>query len=156
LAVTQIEVLKLDLYGAVVWRYVGTLIHRRPHRLTLEAAFDIDSVPVADVVLRRGDRFVETYYDDRMYNVFRVFDGAHGPLKGWYCNVCRPAALEAATIAWVDLALDLWVGPDGQQSVLDRDEFEALDLTCEERALALTALAGLQSRLGRLVPAAPR
>jgi predicted RNA-binding protein associated with RNAse of E/G family len=154
--VTQIQVLKLDLSGAVVWRYGGTVLRRRPHRLTLEAAFDIASVPVADVVLRKGDRFVETYYDHRMFNVFRVFDGARGPLKGWYCNISRPAVLGAATVAWVDLALDLWVGPDGKQFVLDRDEFQALDLRRDERAQALATLARLQRSFRRLVPATPR
>jgi len=154
--VTQIRVLKLDLSGAVVWSYAGNVRSRRPHRLTLEAAFDIDSVPVADVVLRRGDRFLETYYDYRMYNVFRVFDGAQGSLKGWYCNICRPAVLEADTVAWVDLALDLWVGPQGGQFVLDRDEFEDLALSRDERAQALAALAGLKRSFRRLLPAAPR
>jgi len=154
--VTQIRVLKLDLSGAVVWSYAGNVRSRRPHRLTLEAAFDIDSVPVADVVLRRGDRFLETYYDYRMYNVFRVFDGPQGSLKGWYCNICRPAVLEADTVAWVDLALDLWVGPQGEQFVLDRDEFEGLALSRDERAQALAALAGLKRSFRRLIPAAPR
>jgi predicted RNA-binding protein associated with RNAse of E/G family len=148
------QVLKLDLSGAVVWAYSGTLVRRQPHRLTLEAAFDMESVPVADAVLRRGDRFVETYYDQQMYNVFKVFQGAQGPLKGWYCNICRPAVLEAATVRWVDLALDLWVAPDGRQFVLDRDEFEALELSLHERQQALATLARLQRSFGRLVPAA--
>jgi predicted RNA-binding protein associated with RNAse of E/G family len=109
---------------------------------------------VADAVLTRGDRFVETYYARRMYNVFKVFEGAHGPLKGWYCNICRPAHLKAATVAWVDLALDLWVSPDGRQFVLDRDEFEALELSLSERQQALATLARLQRSFARLVPAA--
>ena len=152
----QIQVLKLDLSGAVVWKYAGTVIRRRPHRVTLEAPFDIDRVPVADAVLRRGDRFVETYYDRRMYNVFRVFDGAQGPLKGWYCNISRPAILQAATVAWIDLALDLWIGPEGRQFVLDRDEFDGLQISPEERFQALTTLTGLQRSFRRLVPEAPR
>jgi predicted RNA-binding protein associated with RNAse of E/G family len=151
---TEMRVLKLDLSGAVVWAYSGTLVRRTRHRLTLEAAFDIESVPVADVALRKGDRFVETYYARRMYNVFKVFEGAQGPLKGWYCNICRPAFLEASTVTWVDLALDLWVDPDGRQFVLDRDEFEALELSLRERQQALATLAGLQRSFGRLVPAA--
>ena len=152
----QIQVLKLDLSGAVVWKYAGTVIRRRPHRVTLEAPFDIDRVPVADAVLRRGDRFVETYYDRRMYNVFRVFDGPRGPLKGWYCNISRPALLGSTTVSWVDLALDLWVGPDGAQFVLDQNEFDALELSLPERHEALATLAALQRTFGRLVPGAPR
>ena len=153
---TQIQVLKLDLSGAVVWAYAGALLRRRAQRLTLEATFDIDSVPVADVILRKGDRFAETYYARRMYNVFRVFDGPHGPLKGWYCNICRPALLEATTVSWVDLALDLWVGADGTQSVLDRDEFEALELSTHERHEALSTLEGLRRSFRRLMLAGPR
>ena len=26
------------------------------------------------MVLRRGDRFVETFYDEPMYNIFQIFD----------------------------------------------------------------------------------
>jgi uncharacterized protein len=152
---TLLKVLKLDLSGAVVWEYSGRLIQRRPHRLTLEAVFDIDRVPVADVVLKRGDRFVESYYDQRMYNIFQVFTGPHGPLKGWYCNICRPAVLQEATVAWVDLGLDFWVGSDGGQFVLDRDDFDALDLGLHERSQALAALAGLQRLFLRLASGAP-
>jgi predicted RNA-binding protein associated with RNAse of E/G family len=153
---TQVRVLKLDLSGAVTWAYSGTLIERRRHRLTLQALFDIDRVPVADVVLRKGDRFVETYYDGRMYNVFKVFEGPSGPLKGWYCNICRPAVLQGTTVAWVDLALDLWVGREGGQFVLDRDEFAALDLDLQERQRALAALARLERGFSRLASGAPR
>jgi hypothetical protein len=44
----------------------------------------------------------------------------------------------------VDLALDLWVWPDGTQAVLDQEEFEALPLVQEERERALAALGELQ------------
>ena len=36
-------------------------------------------------------------------------------------------------ISYVDLALDLWVAPDGTQTVLDEDEFAAIDLDAETR-----------------------
>jgi predicted RNA-binding protein associated with RNAse of E/G family len=149
-SVSQITVLKLDLSGKITWQYAGTLVTRRRHTLRLEAFFDVGQVPIADVVLNRGDRFVETFFDDRMYNVFQVFDHLDHKLKGWYCNLSRPAVLDSTSVAWVDLALDLWVSPDGRQTVLDREEFAALPITTLERQLAVFALSELQDRFKRL------
>ena len=47
-------------------------------------------------------------------------------------------------ISYVDLALDLWVAPDGTQTVLDKDEFAALDLDEDTRLQAWSALQELQ------------
>jgi protein associated with RNAse G/E len=49
-------------------------------------------------------------------------------LKGWYCNIGKPAVIEDDTVSYVDLALDLWVSIDGKQTVLDEDELEDLNL----------------------------
>jgi len=103
-----------------------------------------------DVMLKKGDRFVETYYTDRWYNIFEVYDRDDGKLKGWYCNVGRPAVLTDGAVAYVDLALDLWVSADGKQTVLDEGEFEELALGDPEREKAFTALAELQRLFGRL------
>jgi len=66
-------------------------------------------------------------------------------VMGWYCNVGRPAVLEAEDrLSYVDLPLDLWVAPDGTQTVLGEDEFAALDLDAETRQQALAALEELQ------------
>ncbi|MCX6034611.1 MAG: DUF402 domain-containing protein [Chloroflexi bacterium] len=55
------------------------------------------------------------------------------------------AVLEAGNrLSYMDLALDLWVAPDGMQTVLDEDEFAALDLDAETRQQALAALEELQ------------
>ena len=59
----------------------------------LEAFFDRDDMELGYTVFKRGDRFVETYYDDRWYNVFAVYDRDDGGLMGWYCNICRPAVI---------------------------------------------------------------
>jgi hypothetical protein len=44
----------------------------------------------------------------------------------------------------VDLALDLWVTPDGQQQTLDEDEFVLLKMDENTRLQARAGLAGLQ------------
>jgi protein associated with RNAse G/E len=141
------QVHKLDTQGRLVWAYPGRILHRDSHALTLEAYFDIESVAVLDVTLERGDRFVEAYFDSRWYNVFEIFGREHGRLKGWYCNLSRPAVLNEDVVSWVDLALDLWIWPDGRRAELDREEFEALPISGDERKRALLELADLHRRL---------
>ncbi len=140
----QIRVLKLDLAGKVTWQYEGSVLRREPHAVVLEAFFNRPDMPFLDVVLKQNDRYVETYYTDRWYNIFEIYDRDDGRLKGWYCNVGRPAVLGDGTVSYVDLAIDLWVSPDGKQTVLDREEFEALEIEPGERAEALRGLAELQ------------
>ena len=141
-----ITVIKRDPAGQEVMRYTAAVLRQEPDSLILEAHFSHADVPIVDTTLRRGDRFVETYYTNRWYNIFEVHDRQADLLKGWYCNVARPALLEADNaISYVDLALDLWVAPDGTQTVLDEDEFAALDLDTETRSKARLALAELQA-----------
>jgi protein associated with RNAse G/E len=118
----------------------------------LEAAFVIEAEQyrLLDVILKRGDRFVETYFDDRYYNVFEIFDRDDGgQLKGWYCNLSRPAQITQDTVSWVDLALDLWVWPDGRSEILDQDEFDALPLDAAERDRVGSAVLHLRHEFSR-------
>jgi predicted RNA-binding protein associated with RNAse of E/G family len=140
----QIKVLKLNLAGTVTWQYEGRVLQRQPKCLTLEAFFNRPDMPFLDMTLKWNDRFVETFYSDRWYNIFEIYDRDDKQLKGWYCNVSRPAALGEATVSYVDLALDLWVAADGTQSVLDTDEFNALELEPQDLDQARSALNALQ------------
>jgi predicted RNA-binding protein associated with RNAse of E/G family len=151
---TNIEVLKLDLAGTVTRRYEGRELRRTDHALVLEAPFEIDKpdMLVLDVVLRRGDRFVETYYDDRGYNVYEIYDRQSAALKGWYCNLSRPARFSGASVAWVDLALDLWAWPDGRTALLDEDEFAALPLERAERDRVWNAVRELEQHFRNGLP----
>lgn len=141
---TEVLVLKLNLAGEVTWQYTGRVLHREPNAITLEAYFNRPDLPFQEVVFNQGDRFVETYFTDRWYDVFEIHDRETGRRKGWYCNVTRPAVIAESTVSYVDLALDLWVSADGRQTVLDEDEFEALRLPPPEREQALKALAELK------------
>lgn len=131
---TSVTVLKLDLDEHVVWQYRARVVAHGANQVILEARFDREDFRFLDLVLKKGDRFVETYYDDRGYNIFAIFDRDSGGFKGWYCNLSRPARITPSHVAWVDLALDLWVWPDGRRAVLDREEFEELPLQSSERA----------------------
>ncbi len=137
--------IKRDAAGQEVWRYSGRLLHKDEHSLVLEARFDKEDVLFKGMLLGKGDRFVETYYTDRWFNIFEIHAREDDHLRGWYCNVSSPAVIAGETVAWNDLALDLLVFPDGRQFVLDEDEFFQLELSSEQRQRALNALAELQT-----------
>jgi len=150
----QVEVLKRDLKGVVTWQYEGLVLERGANFVLLEAFFNRDDMPFMGVVLKRGDRFVETFFTDRWYNVFEIYDRDDGKSKGWYCNVGYPAVLEEATVSYVDLALDLWVAVDGTQTVLDEDEFLELQIDETTRTQALSALEELKQKFANEKPPA--
>jgi len=139
-----ITVHKLNEQGAEVFRYGGNLVEEQGTSLTLEARFDRSDVQFLELTFRKGDRFIETYYTDRWFNIFEIHDADDDHLKGWYCNITRPARIEQGHIYAEDLALDLLVYPDGRRRVLDEDEFEEIDLSESDRKNALSALEELK------------
>jgi len=151
---TDITVLKRNLKGEVIWQYEGRVLKRETNRVVLEAFFNRDDMSFMDVVLKRDDRYVETFYTDRWYNVFEIFDVDDGRFKGWYCNIGYPAILEKDRVSYIDLALDLWVAMDGTQTVLDEDEFLELSMDVMTRAQAVSALEELKQKLANKKPPA--
>lgn len=141
----KVTVIKLDHRGQETWRYQGNVIERQSHHIVLEAYFDRQDTQVNGLVLRSGDRFIETYFDNRWYNIFEIHDRTDDHLKGWYCNIGWPAVFQNETISYRDLALDLLVFPDGRQALLDEEEFADLPLKPEEREKAWDALADLRA-----------
>ncbi|MDK0518636.1 DUF402 domain-containing protein [Streptomyces sp. ML-6] len=104
-----------------------------------------------------GDVFTEHYWRDRWYAVKEVRSGA-GVLKGWYCDVTRPAVLRDGRLLVEDLDLDLWVSADGTTVLrLDEDEFEQSGLAGRDPAAAGAARKALDEleRLARAEGLAP-
>ena len=142
-----ITVIKRNPAGVEVFRYSGVVLRREPDSVVLEAYFNRADMLFMNTIWKQGDRFVETYYTKRWYNIFEIHDREDDRIKGWYCNIGKPAVMEAENeISYVDLALDLWVAPDGTQMVLDEDEFAALNLDTNTKSRARAALEELQSR----------
>jgi len=148
-----ITVIKRNLAGEETWRYSGRSLKRSENAVILEALFNRDDMPFMDVILKRGDRFIELFYVDHWYNIFEIHDRDDNTLKGWYCNVSQPVVFDTdERISFIDLALDLWVAPDGKQTVLDEDEFTALSLDDEIKHKALDALGQLKSIFSSSIP----
>lgn len=119
-------VIRKILYdGQPSYTWEGTVTVSTGELLVIEATFNRGPRDFGYMVLEPGDLFVEFYYLDQWFNVFQIFS-AQGDLKGWYCNIGRPPRLVEGELHYVDLALDLFVYPDGRQLVLDEDEFEEL------------------------------
>lgn len=139
-----ITVVKLDHTGRKVLSYTGRVLARGEGWVQVEARYHFQPMTVADVLIRPGDRFVE-WYDCRLwYTIYQVHDVDDNHVKGWYCDIVRPLVEWSQSVVFHDLALDLWVWPDGRLLVLDEDEFAVLPLADDERAAALAALESLR------------
>ncbi|MGB1285431.1 MAG: DUF402 domain-containing protein [Aggregatilineales bacterium] len=141
---STITVIKRDHNGEDVLRYDGTVLSRDETVICLDAPFGIDEVVRDYATLRRGDIFREWFYTNRWYNVFRVSDRADGHLKGFYCNLTRPAIFTENAIASDDLALDMFVQPDSTIWMLDEDEYAALLLSNAEKTAVVSAIAEIR------------
>ena len=151
---TSIDVVKLDHNGREVFRYPGWVLARTLDTITLEAFFSWGDTPVEEIVLQRGDRFVEAYFTDRWYNIFEIYAHDTGVLKAYYCNIGYPAQITDGTVSYRDLALDLLVMPDGQQVLLDEDEFQQLNLPDHAKQQALSGLADLRDMIRQKISSA--
>jgi uncharacterized protein len=147
---SEIIVLKLNLQRQETWRYTGKVISEDDEKVILQAIFNREDIPFHGILLKTGDRFVETFYFDRWFNIFEIHDRDSDQLKGWYCNIGYPAKKEGQVLSYVDLALDLLVFPDGKQLILDEDEFNELLLPSDIKKQALKSLEEVQSLLDQI------
>jgi len=123
-----VVVRKIDPHGEETARYHGVVVQEDSEGVVLEASWERNRMDLGYVVLEPGDAFIEHFYRHKWYNVFEIYRAADGRFRGWYCNVTRPPRITSSEVTWYDLALDLFVGPDGRAKALDEDEFKALAL----------------------------
>ena len=135
-----ITVYKNNHRGEPVWQYQGSVIERGDNYICLRAYFDRKEANLGFVSFNRGDLFIEWFFNDRWYNIFQVHEGDSEVIKGWYCNITRPALIGEDSIMADDLELDIWVMPNGTTMLLDEKEFGDLDLSTDERMAALRAI----------------
>ena len=147
--VSEFTVIKLDTQGNEVLCYPAQVLERGPTWVCLRAVFMFPDVDLGVSVFQTGDVFMEWFYSDRWYNVFRVEAAADGHLKGWYCNITRPAVISTDHVTAEDLALDVFVTVTGKTLILDEDEFAALKLSPGEQAAAWRAVESIRSSVDR-------
>lgn len=125
--------------GSVKIEYKGTLRNRSSEHISIDTGWSREPLDLDYVLLETEDRWIETFYLDRWYNIFRIASG-EGDLKGFYLNISKPPVIEGNLISWEDLAIDIWVRPDGTYIILDMDEFEELEIDDGTRKRALEGL----------------
>ncbi|MFD9884044.1 DUF402 domain-containing protein [Streptomyces alboflavus] len=140
---TDVEVV-LRKAGRTKIRYPARLLSDDGTRVTVRAPWAGAGVrDFGFVRFEPGDVFVEHFWRDRWYAVKEVY-AADGTLKGWYCDVTRPAVRDGAVLTVEDLDLDLWCSADGTTILrLDEDEFAASPLPETDPPAAAAALAAL-------------
>ncbi|WEH19119.1 DUF402 domain-containing protein [Streptomyces sp. VNUA24] len=139
----EVEVVLLKA-GRTKIRYPARLVSDDGTRVVVRAAWASEGVrDFGFVRFEPGDVFTEYYWRDRWYAVKEVRD-ARGVLKGWYCDITRPATLSGGELVVEDLDLDLWRSADGTDVLrLDEDEFEESGLTASDPQAAAAAVAAL-------------
>ncbi|MEV7709120.1 DUF402 domain-containing protein [Streptomyces sp. NPDC088270] len=130
--------------GRTKIRYPADVVRDDGVRVTVRAPWAAPGVrDFGFVRFEPGDVFTEHYWRDRWFAVKEVRTGA-GVLKGWYCDITRPAVLRDGELLVEDLDLDLWVPADGSSVLrLDEDEFEESGLAGRDPAAADAALRAL-------------
>ncbi|WP_392669334.1 DUF402 domain-containing protein [Streptomyces sp. LN785] len=123
--------------GRTKIRYPADVVRDDGTRVTVTAPWAAPGVrDFGFVRFEPGDVLTEHYWRDRWFAVKEVRTGA-GALKGWYCDITRPAVLNSGTLVVEDLDLDLWVSADGTSVLrLDEDEFEESGLAASDPAAA--------------------
>ncbi|MEE1669554.1 DUF402 domain-containing protein [Streptomyces sp. WAC07094] len=130
--------------GRTKIRYPAEPLHDDGTRIAVRAPWAAAVVrDFGFVRLEPGDVLTEYYWRDRWYAVKEVRDG-QGMLKGWYCDITRPATVSAGEVTVEDLDLDLWRSADGRTVVrLDEDEFAASGLAVTDPQAAAAAVRAL-------------
>ncbi|MGW1105512.1 DUF402 domain-containing protein [Streptomyces sp. NPDC002540] len=123
--------------GRTKIRYPADVVRDDGTRVTVRAPWAAPGVrDFGFVRFEPGDVFTEHYWRDRWFAVKEVRGGT-GWLKGWYCDITRPAVLRDGELLVEDLDLDLWVSADGSSVLrLDEDEFEESGLAERDPAAA--------------------
>ncbi|MFJ9798656.1 DUF402 domain-containing protein [Streptomyces sp. NPDC101145] len=132
--------------GRTKIRYPAEVVFDDGTVLTVRAAWAGEGVrDFGFVRFEPGDVFTEHYRRDRWYSVKEV-RAADGTLKGWYCDITRPADVRAAEVVVEDLDLDLWVSADRRLVLrLDENEFAASGLAERDPDAAARAVEALDA-----------
>ncbi|MFE3491770.1 DUF402 domain-containing protein [Streptomyces sp. NPDC059169] len=165
-AETTVEVVLVKA-GRTKIRYAAELLADDGTRITVRAPWASEGVrDFGFVRFEPGDVFTEHYWRNTppgrpdtppvpWCSVKEVRSG-DGTLKGWYCDVTRPAVCDGGRLVVEDLDLDLWVSADGARILrLDEDEFAESGLAETDAQAARSAVRALDSlellaREGRL------
>jgi len=140
------RVQKITPDGSVKIEYSGTLREKTDEYISIDTGWSREPLDLGYVIFEPDDVWIETFYFRENFNIFLIAD-RNGKLKGFYCNVTYPPEMGEGIINWRDLAVDIWVRPDGSYLILDEDEFEEMGPSEKERKIVKGALEKILSML---------
>jgi len=112
---------KTRLDGSVVEYICEPLVVQDGRRAVVRYVAERDRpIEGSDLVLRKGTVTVGHFWTDRPYNVYHWLDG--GKTIALYISIATDTTIDAATIAYRDLVVDVLIRPSGAIEVLDEDE----------------------------------
>lgn len=151
----NIIVIKQNIHEIETWRYMAKRIRRGDNYILLEARYNREDSIFLGINLKKNDRFKEVFFDDSWFNIFEIHDRDDDRLKGWYCDICKPAKISEVEVTYVDLAIDLFVFPDGKFEVMDEKEFNSLDIDEDTRMQAKKSLDYLSKNFFEILKSLP-
>lgn len=116
------------------------LLHRGAGEIVVVYRMPRD-VELEDVLLRADTLSLGYFREDRPYNAYHWVD-ADLATVALYFNISDRTRIDANSVAWRDLAVDVLITPDGRCRVLDEDELPA-DIEPELRRYIEAARADL-------------
>jgi len=140
----------LGIDGRIKRTWQGELLKCEGLRLEFLGLFDRDVGHAHLGQISKGTYSFEFYWLDKCYNVFR-FHEPDGTFRNFYCNINLPPLLGNRVLEYIDLDIDIVVGPAGNISILDEDEFEANSRAHNyDKELIIRARDAMNSLLGMI------
>ena len=85
---------------------------------------------VGSVTIDAGSTTFAYYRTGMGYVIWKIMD-PDDRLKGYLFHICQDLKVGEDKVEYLDLLLDVWIGAEGQMTILDRDEVE----TCAEKGV---------------------
>ena len=138
---STITIHKCNYSGEEVFQYPAQILQTTSEKIVVHAIFTSHKdYNIEGLELKKGDKCIEVFYFKKWFNIIEVYAGNSNNLRGWYCNIAKPATIEGDHLYYNDLALDIIRLANGQQTVVDQDEFAQLSLEPQTRKNAQNAL----------------
>ena len=119
---TTVREIKRNLDGRVL-RFECELLYRDAGRAVLHYVSPT-GYEFAEVQLEAGCHTTALYRVGQPYVFWRI-TAPDGTLHGHYLHLAENIRIKDKGVTWDDLAVDVWVWPDGRHAVWDEDELRA-------------------------------
>ena len=102
----NLTVHKCDHKGNDVFAYPATILQHDEQKMVIRASFTSHKdYNIAGLELKNGDKCIEVFYFHRWFNIFEVYAGKSEQIRGWYCNITKPAIYQENHLYYSDFSI---------------------------------------------------